>query len=366
LIHGFLVTGTADRRILLVLWPALFFLLLTLRTVARWAARVSTPPERCLVIGEWQTSDWLEQTFSNRRRFHAGVVARVDSAQFGGTDPADGELLFEDLRELVSSLRVDRVVVTSGKADAESAITAIRLTSALGVKVSVLPRILEVVGSAVEFDDVDGLPLLSTHFARFSRSSQILKRAVDLSGSIGLLVLLSPLFLLIAVAVKLDSDGPVLFSQDRIGRQGRRFRMLKFRTMVAEADSQKADLLHLNEARGLFKIANDPRCTRVGRLLRRTSLDELPQLLNVVRNEMSLVGPRPLVADEDERVEGWHRRRLQLTPGMTGHWQILGSARIPLEDMLRIDYLYVTNWSLWLDVKILLRTIPYVLTRQGL
>src|SRR5207244_3359643 len=140
----------------------------------------------------------------------------------------------------------------------------------------------------------------------------------------------------------------------------------KFRTMEEGADFRKSELLSLNEADGLFKIADDPRITRVGRFLRSTSLDELPQLWNVLRGKMSLVGPRPLVADDDRRVDGWHRRRLQLTPGMTGHWQILGSSRIPLHEMVELDYLYIVNWSLWGDVKLLLRTLPHVLARNGL
>jgi lipopolysaccharide/colanic/teichoic acid biosynthesis glycosyltransferase len=126
------------------------------------------------------------------------------------------------------------------------------------------------------------------------------------------------------------------------------------------------DLRPLNEAEGLFKIAEDPRITGVGRLLRRTGLDELPQLLNVIRGDMSLVGPRPLVPDEDRQVEGWARRRLEVPPGMTGHWQVLGSARVPLPEMLKIDYLYGANWSLWGDMKLILRTIPYVVSRRGL
>jgi lipopolysaccharide/colanic/teichoic acid biosynthesis glycosyltransferase len=142
--------------------------------------------------------------------------------------------------------------------------------------------------------------------------------------------------------------------------------MWKFRTMMVNAEEQKDSLRHLNEAVGLFKIGADPRVTRVGRFLRRMSVDELPQLVNVLRGEMSLVGPRPLVSDEDRRIEGWRRRRLHLTPGITGHWQVLGAARIPLEEMSRIDYLYVTNWSLWLDVKIMLRTVPYVFGRRGM
>jgi lipopolysaccharide/colanic/teichoic acid biosynthesis glycosyltransferase len=178
--------------------------------------------------------------------------------------------------------------------------------------------------------------------------------------------MISPFLAIVAIAIKLDSRGPVFFRQLRIGRDGRPFEMIKFRTMVDGADQRKHELHHLNEAVGLFKITHDPRITRVGRLLRKTSLDELPQLFNVVRGDMSLVGPRPLVAEEDRRIRGWHRHRLQLTPGMTGHWQILGSARIPLDEMVRIDYLYVTNWSLWNDVKILLRTVPYVLARRGM
>jgi len=200
-----------------------------------------------------------------------------------------------------------------------------------------------------------------------TRSSAKLKRGFDLLGaSLGLLAV-SPLMLAIAAAIKLDSRGPVFFRQTRVGRDGRRFRMIKFRTMVDGADAMKEALRERNEAQeGLFKIADDPRVTRVGRFLRKSSLDELPQLLNIVAGEMSLVGPRPLVVDEDLRVEGWHRRRLELMPGMTGHWQILGPARVPLREMVAIDYLYVANWSLWTDIKILLRTVPHVLARRGL
>jgi lipopolysaccharide/colanic/teichoic acid biosynthesis glycosyltransferase len=181
------------------------------------------------------------------------------------------------------------------------------------------------------------------------------------------LLLVGPLIAMIAIAIRVDTRGPVLFRQRRMGRGNVPFEMFKFRTMVDGADDHKKALRGRNEAKGgLFKIQNDPRVTRVGRFLRRTSLDELPQLLNVVRGEMALVGPRPLVIDEDRLVEGWQRRRLQLTPGMTGLWQIFGSARIPLNEMVKIDYLYGANWSLWLDVKILLRTVPFVLGRRGL
>ena len=180
-------------------------------------------------------------------------------------------------------------------------------------------------------------------------------------------MLLAPLLVMVAGAIKLDSRGPVFFRQRRVGRRGEAFWMLKFRSMVRDADDIKAQLRDQNEAKGgLFKIPDDPRITRVGRFLRRTSLDELPQLLNVLGGNMSLVGPRPLVEDEDALIEGWQRRRLAVKPGMTGMWQIFGSSRIPMSEMVKIDYLYGANWSLWLDVKILLRTVPYVLRRRGL
>ena len=243
----------------------------------------------------------------------------------------------------------------------------VRTLKAVGVRVSVLPRLLEVVGSSVEFDDLHGVTVMGVRRFDLTRSSAAFKRAFDLFGAgLGLLAV-SPLLVAIAAAIKLDGRGSVFFRQQRVGRHGKRFEMLKFRTMVPGADALKDGLRDRNEAQeGLFKIAEDPRVTRVGRWLRRSALDELPQLWNIVRGEMSLVGPRPLVLDEDQRIEGWHRRRLELTPGMTGPWQILGPSRVPLREMVAIDYLYVANWSLWTDIKILLRTIPHVIQRRGL
>jgi len=207
---------------------------------------------------------------------------------------------------------------------------------------------------------------MGVHGYGLTQSSRFLKRALDVGGSLAALVLLAPLLVTIAVAVKLSSRGPVLFRQARVGKGGRTFGLLKFRTMYDGADELKHELLALNEADGLFKIADDPRITPLGRFLRRCSLDEVPQFFNVLRGEMSLVGPRPLVVEEDSRIQGWLRRRLDVTPGMTGIWQVLGSARVPLHEMVKLDYLYRANWSLWLDIKILIRTVPFVLARRGL
>ncbi|MBA2546343.1 MAG: sugar transferase [Solirubrobacterales bacterium] len=191
------------------------------------------------------------------------------------------------------------------------------------------------------------------------------KRALDIVLSLLLLVFLAPLLLIIAAMIKADSPGPVLFRQTRVGRWGKPFSMLKFRTMFQGADEKKPELLHLNESEGLFKITGDPRITRFGRFLRGTSLDELPQLLHVVTGEMSLVGPRPLVPDEDERIPAPSQVRLTMRPGMTGRWQVAGATRIPLLEMVEMDAAYVREWSNFEDLKLLVRTVPHVLRRRG-
>jgi exopolysaccharide biosynthesis polyprenyl glycosylphosphotransferase len=293
-------------------------------------------------------------------RVHAEVVARVPLRDGMGVAS-----VVDRLPGLVDAGAIHRIVIAPLASDGTDTLELIRAAKAAGLRVSVLPRLFEVIGSSVTVDQIDGLTMLGIRSFGLSRSSRLLKRAFDLAGSSLLLLAMLPLMAAMAVAIKLDSPGPVFFRQTRVGRHGRRFEILKFRSMVADADAHKGSLLHLNETEGLFKITRDPRVTAVGRFLRGTSLDELPQLLNVWRGEMSLVGPRPLVVDEDAKVAGLDRARLHLTPGMTGHWQILGSARVPLGEMVGIDYLYVANWSLWTDVKILLRTIPYVLSRRG-
>ncbi len=210
------------------------------------------------------------------------------------------------------------------------------------------------------------MPVVNLPPMRLSRGIRITKRVVDVVVSgLGLLVL-SPLLAAIAIAVKLDSRGPVFFRQERHGRGGSIFRIVKFRTMRVGAESERLALAPLNEISGaLFKMKEDPRVTRVGRLLRRTSLDELPQLWNVLKGEMSLVGPRPFVVHESSQITGWASRRLDITPGITGLWQVLGRTDIPFDEMVKLDYIYVTNWSLLWDMKILFQTIPVVLSRRG-
>ena len=356
---GHVFTNDLHRAGTATLWAALFALLVVGRLGARWAAEHLLPTERCLIVGDPGATAEVASKLAGRR---AQVVGRLPLVE-DGVVPAD----FEEQILLSGATRI--VVVPGVHGDSEATTAAVSRAQGLGIYVSILPRMFEVVGSSVEFDHVDGMTLLGVHRFGISRSSWVVKRTVDIVGSgIGLL-LLSPLFAIVALAIRRDSPGSVFFRQRRMGHKGEPFEMLKFRTMHEGADRVRAELAALSHAGdGLFKVADDPRVTRVGRWLRRYSLDEIPQLINVFRGEMSLVGPRPLIPEEDARIEGHHRRRLNLTPGMTGPWQVLGTAsrRVPLRDMVTLDYLYAGNWSLWTDVKILLRTALHVVRGHGL
>jgi exopolysaccharide biosynthesis polyprenyl glycosylphosphotransferase len=365
---GLLTHRPLDRHEALFLWLALAGGLILARALSRVLALRLAPSERCLFIGDEVSAETIRSKLTGHGGVKAEVVAHLDLDKVAAwSTDSFSETRLAEVRDLTRTLDVHRAIIAPRSVDGGEMLNLVRTLKAVGVRVSVLPRLLEVVGSSVEFDDLHGVTVMGVRRFELTRSSAAFKRAFDLFGALLGLLAVSPLLLVIAVAVKLDSRGPVFFGQQRVGRHGQRFRMLKFRTMVPEAEAMKDALRDRNEAQeGLFKIAKDPRITRVGRLLRASALDELPQLWNIVVGEMSLVGPRPLVIDEDERIEGWHRRRLELMPGMTGPWQILGPARVPLKEMVAIDYLYVANWSLWTDLKILLRTVPHVLGRHGL
>ncbi len=360
-----IVAGQLRHRQVIGIWALLFLFMAVSRSLARRIARRATRPERCLVIGDVESAEPVRRKLRTNMTLNARLIGRVPI----DSEPPMPDVLgtLDELGIVLAEHEIDRVLIAPAATDPELILHTIRMIKSMGVKVSVLPRLFEVVGSAVEFDELDGIPLLGLRRQGLPWSSRVFKRATDVVGAAIILFFLAPALAIVAIAIKLDSPGPVLFRQRRIGRHGDAFRIFKFRTMYDGADAMKSQLLSRNEgADGFFKMAEDPRVTRVGRLLRKTYLDELPQLLNVVRGEMSLVGPRPLVADEDRRINGWQRGRLDLVPGMTGFWQVLGSSRIPLDEMVKIDYLYATNWSLWLDVKVILRTVPYVLARRGL
>jgi exopolysaccharide biosynthesis polyprenyl glycosylphosphotransferase len=348
----------------LPLWAILTVGMILTRALARFVVVRTTASERVLVVGDAPATALIRRKLNPNPSLNATVVGRVGS-DLGGDRPDKLLGTIDDLPAVIERHRIERVVIAPLQEGGGDVVDIVRLATACGVRVAVLPRMLEVIGTSVVFDDLGGQVLLSVPGFGLSPSSRLLKRTFDVLAGGVILAVLSPLLLLIALGIKLTSPGPVLFRQTRVGRHGREFQMLKFRTMFQGADEHKHELTALNEAAPMFKIADDPRTTPLGRFLRRRSLDELPQLINVLRGDMSLVGPRPLVTDEDRLFSGWERRRYHVAPGVTGPWQILGSSRVPMEDMVTIDYLYCANWSLWLDAKILARTIPYVLSRRS-
>jgi exopolysaccharide biosynthesis polyprenyl glycosylphosphotransferase len=365
LLESALIATPMGARLFAFTWISLTVTVIACRVAGRAFARQATAPERCVLIGDAAVGLRLKAKLAESPNVKATFVGRIPLDAEPNSVVARVLGSPEELARVVQDHDIHRVIVAGDAGEHQRVLEAIQAAKALGVRVSVLPRMFEVVGSSVAFDYLDGMTILGVRRFGLSPAARAVKRWFDIVGSALGIVFLSPLLLTIAVLIKLTSKGPVLFRQTRVGRDGHPFEMLKFRTMHDGADARKAELTSLNEADGLFKIADDPRITRVGRALRKTALDELPQLLNVLRGQMSLVGPRPLVLDEDQRIEGWYRRRLSLTPGMTGDWQVFGAARIPLREMATIDYLYVSNWSLWSDVKILLRTIPFVVARRG-
>src|SRR2546430_4949071 len=367
LLNRVLSTGVITKPSLLVLAAVQIVARSAPRSVARRVALHMTPPERILVLGTGEETARIREKLCAVSPVKAEVVGRVPITYESRRERSEEVLgILPELDYVLRAHGIDRVVICPHDERSSEMLDTVRLVKALGAKVSVFPRLFEVIGSSVEVDELGGLTLLGLRASKLTKSSVFLKRAFDVSAAALGLFLLAPLFGAIALAIKITSPGPVFFRQRRVGRGRAIFDMLKIRTMYDGAEGHKRHLLHRNEADGFFTIADDPRVTPLGRWLRRRSFDQLPQLINVLSGEMSLVGPRPLVDEEDARIEGWFRRRLDVTPGMTGAWQVLGSSRIPLSDMITIDYLYRTNWSLWLDLKILLRTVPHVLNRRGL
>jgi exopolysaccharide biosynthesis polyprenyl glycosylphosphotransferase len=364
-----LAPGRLRFATILAFGGAGFLLVLAGRKLARLVFLRLISPERVLLIGTGDAAGVLiakMRANASLRLKPIGVLSCHREATDTDALPLIGRLKdIEDLPSLLTQRRVGRVVVADGELEGQRLLEVLRDCKTVGVKVSLLPATFSAMGPSVEVDDVGGVTLLGVNPPVLSRSSWLVKRTLDLVGAGLLGVLALPLLLALAIAIKLDSRGPVFFHQQRIGRGGRRFRLLKLRTMVSDAESRRAELLSRSKDPGWLHLDHDPRITRVGRLLRLASLDELPQLWNVLKGDMSLVGPRPLVAEEDSMVDEWARGRLDLTPGITGLWQVLGRTSIPFEEMIRLDYLYVTNWSLWGDVRLILRTLPVVVARRG-
>jgi exopolysaccharide biosynthesis polyprenyl glycosylphosphotransferase len=337
------------------------------RVIARWMARVTSPPERLLVVGGDSDAEELRRKIELTPGIKATIVGRVPIA-FNELPGGHSQVLGSagDLRRVVETFEIDRIVVIPGNRNPDEVSDVVRAVKSIGMKISLMPQLFDAIGWAVETDDVAGEQVMGVRDFRMTASSRLVKRATDIAGASLLLLLAAPVMVVTAIAIRLDSRGPVLFRQERVGRRGDEFEIVKFRTMYDGAEQAHHELSELNETTGLFKIGEDPRVTRIGGFLRRSHIDELPQLLNVLRGEMSLVGPRPLVPAEDVAITGWYRRRSQITPGITGVWQLHGPVCLPLDEMVKLDYLYVANWSWWGDIKIMLRTARQIVTRRGI
>jgi exopolysaccharide biosynthesis polyprenyl glycosylphosphotransferase len=272
----------------------------------------------------------------------------------------------EELPAVLEQVRPDEVILSEAHFDERTVFDIVEQAHRQGIKVRLAPDTTELLVQRGEYVPGQGAPLFELRPPVLTGFEWVVKRAFDIVVSVLVAVLLLPLWLLIALAVKVGSRGPVFFVDRRIGVGEREFGMLKFRTMVAGAEDLQPDLEESNEAEGaLFKIRDDPRVTGVGRLLRRLSLDEIPQIVNVLKGEMSLVGPRPLPLRDYALLEDWHRARYAVLPGMTGLWQISGRSGLTFDDLVRLDFTYIENWSIWLDITIIARTIPAVLMRRG-
>jgi exopolysaccharide biosynthesis polyprenyl glycosylphosphotransferase len=270
------------------------------------------------------------------------------------------------LADVLSTVDIDELIVSGSDLADERLVEIVELAHRRGVKVQVAPSTTELLIQRGEYVPGQGVPLFELRPPVFAGTDWVVKRTFDYVVSVAVILVGLPFWLFIAAAVRLSSPGPVLYHDRRIGVNEREFSMLKFRTMHAGADEQVSDLEPANEATGaLFKIRADPRVTPVGAFLRRFSLDEVPQLLNVLRGEMSLVGPRPLPLRDYEKLEAWHRKRYLVLPGLTGLWQISGRSNLGFDDLVRLDFYYLENWSIWLDISILLKTIPAVFAGRG-
>ena len=317
--------------------------------------RMAGVRRRALLVGEGERLDSLRRTIGRGR-------SGIDYAFVGELSP-------DELHELGSVLldeRPDELIVSSIGLEEEDLLDLVEKAHRTGVKVRIAPTTAELLTQRAEYVPGQGVPLFELRPPVFAGLDWVVKRSFDVAVSSFLVVLASPFWLVIALSVKLSSPGPVFYRDRRVGLGEQEFGMFKFRSMYVDANLRQAGLEAANEASGpLFKIKDDPRVTRVGRFLRRYSLDELPQVLNVLRGDMSLVGPRPLPLRDYVQLEDWHRKRYLVLPGMTGLWQVSGRIDLSFDDLVRLDFYYLENWSIWLDISILAKTLPAVAARRG-
>ena len=328
-----------------------------------------------LVVGRGQEAALCIREMRARRELGYRVIGVVETggaaeAEFEGVPVLCG---VEGLTEAIRETRANEVIITDTSVDGDLLFDVMMRVGRPGVEFRVAPSLFNCLPRKTEVDQIGQLPVVTLFREPLGQGARLVKRTADVVLAAAALVLLAPVWLLVALLIKLDSRGPILYRQERVGMDGRVFLFLKFRTMRTDSDDRahreyqrkyiagQPETNLGDDAKPVYKMRADPRVTRVGRFLRRLSLDELPQLLNVLRGDMSVVGPRPPIPYEVEAYALRHRRRLDMKPGLTGLWQVSGRNRLSFEEMVRLDLYYIENWSLWLDLKIILRTIPVML-----
>jgi exopolysaccharide biosynthesis polyprenyl glycosylphosphotransferase len=322
-----------------------------------------------LIIGTGERAVALAQDIGKHQDLGLRILGFLSTEEERSSDRLQGLPILgaaKNLPQILEKEVVDEVIFSIAQDDLKKMEDLFLLCEERGITARVALNFFPHLIAKTHLEELDGLPLLTFTTTPENELLLFSRRIFDFIGSTVLLALLSPFFLIIALLILLDSPGPAIYKQVRCGLNGRKFIFYKFRSMVQEAEKQKEDLALYNLMDGpVFKMKDDPRITRVGRFLRKSSLDELPQLFNVLKGDMSFVGPRPPIPAEVEKYEGWQRRRLSMKPGITGLWQVRGRNQIPFSQWMKLDLEYIDNWSLWLDLKILLKTIPVVLLGKG-
>jgi exopolysaccharide biosynthesis polyprenyl glycosylphosphotransferase len=327
--------------------------------------RMAGVRRRAVLVGDRQRVEHLRRVLGEGRGGIAyDFLGAVGPSSDGMALPYLGGV--GDLPRIFAEREVGELIVAETELDDRALLEIVDLAHRRGVRVRAAPSTAELLAQRAEYVPGQGVPLFELRPPAFVGTDWVLKRGFDLLVSLLVIVIGLPFWIAIAIAIKVESRGPILYRDRRVGLNEREFEMIKFRTMRANAPELQKRLEAQNEAEGaLFKLRDDPRVTRVGAFLRRFSLDEAPQVLNVVRGQMSLVGPRPLPIRDYKLLEPWHRKRYLVLPGMTGLWQIAGRSNLSFDDLVRLDFYYLENWSIWLDISILLRTVPAVIAARG-
>lgn len=363
--HSRLVYGIAGFLILIFLTISR----IANRQLMAWLRRRGIGIRRVLLVGAGEVSRMIMRVLLAKPDLGFDVVGFLDDNPEKGKKnlgPFSARGSIDNLVQVIEQYGVEEVIITLPWQYHRRIMSVLNQCTRLGVRARVVPDVLQLSLDRVDVEVLDGIPLLGVKPISISGSRLAIKRTLDLLITLVGMIVILPVMALVALAIKLDTPGPVLFVQKRIGKNGQTFNAFKFRSMVVDAEDLRDDLTDFNEADGpLFKMKDDPRLTRTGRWIRRFSLDELPQVFNVLRGEMSLVGPRPALPDEVDAYESWHRKRLEVTPGLTGMWQVSGRSNLSFDEMVMLDIYYVENWSPFLDLSIMLRTIPKVLSGEG-